>query len=153
MAADPTTPTREHAGIGGASEDEVCSGGKITDVKPEQNGIDTFDAQDTYEDAPDITPRPRGKSPEATRSLTERRTSVATLDGVRSGDMITVDGVAEHPPTTNGDDVEVAKENRRALHEEQAKGISVSDMDEINLGDGKSRLCLHSLCARLCSTE
>lgn len=89
--------------------------------------------QDTFEDAPDITPRPRAKSPTSTRSLTERRTSSATLDRTPSGD-----GAADVPPTANGEELKV---NGHTPEEEKAKRISTSEMDDVNLGDGES-MCL-----------
>ena len=89
--------------------------------------------QDTFEDAPDITPRPRAKSPTSTRSLTERRTSSATLDKTLSGDGA---ADADTPPVvTKGEEV---KTNGHANEEEKVKRISTSGLDEVNLGEGES---------------
>lgn len=98
-------------------------------------------SQDTFDDAPDITPRPRQRSPEATRSLTDRRpSSTSTLNKERSqsptASRQTPEGItmAENggvtPATTesNGD------KKSPALN---AQRISLADMDEVNLEEGQ----------------
>jgi hypothetical protein len=88
--------------------------------------------QDSFEDAPDVTPRPRAKSPVSGRSLTERRTSSATIDRVRSGD-----GTAEEVPSGNGVvTVEAPRVNGHPEKAEVEKRVSVSEMSDINL-DGE----------------
>jgi hypothetical protein len=139
MAAEPTTPTREHAGMEVASEDGVCAIIAMADITVAHDMTNMFATQDTFEDAPDITPRPRARSPESTRSLTRRRSSAATLDRSYSGNVDTVDGATEHQqiPTINNTPMEDTKVNGLTPQEEQVKRISISDMDEVNLGDGE----------------
>lgn len=55
------------------------------------------------------------------------------MDRVQSGD-----GAAEVAPTTNGGSAEGLKVNGHASQEEQVKRIGVSEMDDVNLGNGKS---------------
>ena len=94
--------------------------------------------QDAFEDAPDITPRPRAKSIVSSRSLTERRkSSTTTIDGVRSGD-----GAAEDAPVESVVTVVEPKANGHASNEEQEKRLSVSELSDVNL-DGKCRSMLH----------
>jgi hypothetical protein len=88
--------------------------------------------QDTFEDAPDITPRPRAKSPTSTRSLTERRTSSSTIPTITGGD-----GAAEPALKTNSANIEGPKTNGHASHELIRK-ISTSELDDVDLVGGKS---------------
>ncbi|TID24250.1 gtpase activating protein [Venturia nashicola] len=87
------------------------------------------DDTDTFEDA--ITPRPRQRSPDATRSLTARSLSQAsrtTADEPQSPTMATQE---EQAPAER--DVSPKSTHVNSAIEEQEKRISVGDMDEVNL--------------------
>lgn len=87
--------------------------------------------QDTFEDAPDITPRPRATS--ESRSLTGRRTSSTSV----KDRIAALNGQAEEVPKLKGRE-EGLKVNGHAAEEEQVKRLSMSEMDEVNLSESKS---------------
>lgn len=152
MAAEPTTPTKEQGGVSSAASEDGVS---LELSPPFQSTayllpISTMWAQrnlyrntnmnaiqDTFEDAPDITPRPRAKSPESTRSLTQRRTSsVSVADRIKA--LNGGDGAAEisGSPRKNSDASDAKlKVNGHAAEGE--KRISMSELSDVNLGDGK----------------
>ncbi|KIW06256.1 uncharacterized protein PV09_02728 [Verruconis gallopava] len=123
MAAEPTTPTRDDLDMGGMSGSE-----------------------DTFEDAPDITPRPRAKSPDTSRSLTERRTSSATIEKGPGGSTPATaeDVTTSHPPAMDGASAHTVKENGLIAQEEKAHAVNMSDMDEVNLGGDAQASTAHS---------
>lgn len=97
-------------------------------------------AQDTFEDADEMTtPRPRGRSssPEATRSLTDRRASI-TSTHLKDKD---IDGTVHPSPHDAGRD---SQHEARSAHKKTGshaeQRISVNSMDDVSLDEGQSRL-------------
>ncbi|KAF2424386.1 RabGAP/TBC [Tothia fuscella] len=112
MSAEPTTPTREH-----------------------KEKTDSEEEVDTFEDAPDMTPRPKARSPSATRSLT-RRSSSASQSKKDKADSpiaeITDIGPVKQDSTGVENNIDgTIEKNPTSLKPER---MSFTSMDDINLG-------------------
>lgn len=138
MAEDhPATPTRAKPSDESSERDVsrvICLSMASSNIGMDVNA-DYF--QDTFEDATEITPRPRASSPESGRSLTNRRPSGASVE---SRDKF---NPTFAPPLPNRDAVAPSESDAAATLKKSASNnsnrISVTDMDEVNLEDGLYR--------------
>lgn len=87
--------------------------------------------QDTFEDAPDITPKPRAQSPETTRCLTDGKTSSEDRK-VAGTASLTAEVAAENDKNTIVDHLDGNTDKKAA-----PLRLSISGMDEVNLGEGE----------------
>ena len=94
-------------------------------------------SQDTFEDAPEITPKARAKSPQSTRSLTERRPSSAsatTKDPKKNDTAHITDST-----TNNSMKHDEVKDNHTSVGDRKnstQKIGHVVGLDDVSLGDG-----------------
>jgi len=100
-------------------------------IRPSDFSLIDIDNQDTFEDAPEITPKARAKSPEATRSLTDRRSSSAASS--RTRDMAhAIESTLQK--NEDGKDNHLLAGVQKPLPQ---KIQHVDGLDDINLGDGE----------------
>jgi hypothetical protein len=100
--------------------------------------------QDTFEDAQDITPKPRPRSPEAIRSLTERRPSVnSTGSRERKQSDASRSGKAAGGSQTTAADRQAKEDGKLELARERKQSQSIispkslGTLDEVNLVEGE----------------
>lgn len=101
-------------------------------------GLNADQLQDNFEDAAEITPKPRTSSPDSGRSLTDRRPSGASVKGLAHKFDA---GLA--PPLPNRDAVVPKNEDAgtagKSSTSVKSHRISVGEMDEVNLEEGMRR--------------
>lgn len=93
--------------------------------------------QDKFEDASDLTPKPRARSPETTRSLTDRRPSSAASTGPKQSENTPTptsapSGHRDRKEKTQGGTTGM----KPPLLPKRGTVSTVEGMDEVSLGNG-----------------
>lgn len=102
--------------------------------------------QDTFEDAQDITPKPRARSPEATRSLTERRPSLKSPASKerKKSDASRTSKSGRDSQTSMAEKLPKDEKLEPARERKQSQSIinpkSLGTLDEVNLAESESIL-------------
>ncbi|KAF2404984.1 hypothetical protein EJ06DRAFT_501891 [Trichodelitschia bisporula] len=91
----------------------------------------SLNSDSVYDDAPDLTPRPRQRSPEATRSLTDRRPS----SPAQSSDKLDTRGRPEKGVTREAATELNGTTSEKSPHLADHK-IDAASMQDVNLEDG-----------------
>jgi hypothetical protein len=99
--------------------------------------------KDAFEDAQDITPKPRARSPETTRSLTERRPSLKSIgsrerkksDTSRSSKPERTQPIAAGKPAKEDGKVEPTRERKQSQSIISPKSLGA--LDDVNLAEGE----------------
>lgn len=94
--------------------------------------------QDTFEDAAEITPKPRTSSPDSGRSLTYRKSSGGSVKGLAQKF-----NAGLTPPLPNRDAINPKNDDAstagKSSSSTKSQRISVGELDEVNLEDGRRR--------------